>query len=89
VCGAQIFPTLQEPLQNMRVNRAKFAAMAQSSMDVAALAIPAYVVRTMTPAASSTRSSSSDGADTEGATTGSKLEGLVPRVQQAAAGIAW
>jgi len=32
----QIFPTLQEPLQNMNANRAKFAALAQSCLDLAA-----------------------------------------------------
>jgi hypothetical protein len=71
-CGVQMFPTLQEPLQNMRTNRAKFAAMAQSSMDVAGSAIPPDL-RTMTPAASSTRSSSSDSADTEAVATGANL----------------
>lgn len=87
VCAVQIFPTLQEPLQNMRINRGKFAAMAQSSVDVAGMAIPTYV-RTMTPAASSTRSSSSDSADTEAEATGSKAQGVASRMQQEAAGIA-
>lgn len=31
----QIFPTLQEPLRNMKVNRAKFAGLAQSCMNMA------------------------------------------------------
>lgn len=53
----QIFPTLQEPLQHMRVNRAKFAAMAQSCLELASAdsrgALP------LTPAAPSSNSTSS------------------------------
>lgn len=33
----QIFPTLQEPLQNLRTNRSKFAALAQSSLGEASV----------------------------------------------------
>jgi hypothetical protein len=53
----QMFPTLQEPLQHMRVNRAKFAAMAQSCLELAnpdsGGALP------LTPAAPSSNSTSS------------------------------
>lgn len=56
---AQIFPTLQEPLQNMRTNRAKFAALAQSSLDEAsANASPRE--RSATSTGFSSRSSFSD-----------------------------
>lgn len=62
---SQIFPTLQEPLHNMRENRARFASMEQSCLDMAGMAGPTLGPvgsPPRTPAAASNRSSDSAGA---------------------------
>lgn len=59
---SQIFPTLQEPLHNMRENRAKFASMEQSCLDMAGITGPTpspFGDPPLTPAAASNSGSDS------------------------------
>lgn len=83
----QIFPTLQEPLRHLRVNRTRFAAMAQSCLDMSGVASGALV---LTPAGASSNNTSarSSTADDSAQTAEAAAKQLMAATEASAAAAA-